>query len=324
MRIGPEVRPRVLLSQCLELRACRYDGQCLHDPVMAVLLPWIDPLPVCPEEAVGLGTPRDPLRLVRHPDGDHMVQPSTGIDVTPDMVRFSHTFLNGLREIDGVVLKSRSPSCGIRDTKIFPGKESSSILGRGAGLFAREVKRVFPGIPLEDEQRLHQAAIRDHFFTALFTRARLRQARSQACRSALADFHHRHRLLFLTANQRRTHRLDRLVAPEESRSPAAVFRDYDRELAGVFARRPRLQSQCNTLELAFRSVSKRLSREEVRRFREEWIKVSRGTQPVTGLRRQLASWLDRYDVSDLRDQVYFRPYPRELEALPATGEGMNA
>lgn len=58
------VRPRVLFSRCLGFAACRYNGQSIRDETVEALLPFVDPVTVCPEVEIGLGIPRLAIRLV--------------------------------------------------------------------------------------------------------------------------------------------------------------------------------------------------------------------------------------------------------------------
>lgn len=105
-------RPRLVLSRCLELDACRYNAVSIRAPLVPALDPWLELVPVCPEVEVGLGVPRDPIRLVREGSGTRLLQPSTGRDLTQEMAAFSDRFLGGLDYVDGFLLKARSPSCG--------------------------------------------------------------------------------------------------------------------------------------------------------------------------------------------------------------------
>lgn len=96
MTPSPHPRPRLVVSRCLELAACRYDGATIRAPLVRRLAPFVELVPVCPEVEIGLGVPRDPVRLVTLPGGPdcpRMVQPSTGRDLTDAMTGFSRAFL---------------------------------------------------------------------------------------------------------------------------------------------------------------------------------------------------------------------------------------
>lgn len=182
--------PRLVISRCLELEACRYDGASIRAPWVRRLRPFVELVPVCPEVAIGLGVPRDPVRLVTlggPADPPRMVQPATGRDLTEAMTGFSRAFLDRLAPVDGFLLKSRSPSCGLGDTKLYSGAGDEEPSGRGAGLFARAVLERFGDLAVTDEERLGDPAARHRFLSELFDHARRRLARDRARQAGRAE-----------------------------------------------------------------------------------------------------------------------------------------
>jgi len=88
-------------------------------------------------------------------EGVHrLIQPATGRDLTEEMAAFARSFLGSLGKVDGFILKGRSPSCAIRDAKIFSSLIDKEPIARGAGLFAAAVLERYPHLPLEDEAGL--------------------------------------------------------------------------------------------------------------------------------------------------------------------------
>jgi uncharacterized protein YbbK (DUF523 family) len=157
-------RPVVVISRCIDFDSCRYNGQVIRTSLREQLEPLVELRPICPELEIGLGVPRDPVVLERHRDGVHMIQPSTGRDLTRAMDAFSERFLDSLDEVDGFILKSRSPSCAIRE----PGP------GLSIGLFAARVLERFPEAAIEDELGLQDAGRRNEFLANVFALAAAR------------------------------------------------------------------------------------------------------------------------------------------------------
>lgn len=177
-------RPRVVVSQCLGFAAVRYDGQALRSGFVEALRDHVEFVQVCPEVGIGLGVPRDPIRIEVTAGGRaagdvRLVQPSTGRELTDKMHAFAETFLEEVRPVDGFILKSRSPSCGIADAKRFEPGAKDPIEGLGPGLFARAVLERFPHAAVEDEARLADPGHRHRFLTRLWAVARRREARSE-------------------------------------------------------------------------------------------------------------------------------------------------
>ncbi len=146
-------KPVVVVSRCLGFGVCRWNGAAIESRLVAELEGEVNFLPVCPECEVGLGVPRQPIRLVRRNSSLALLQPGTGVDLTRRMVNFSEKFLQSLDRVDGFLLKRKSPSCGLADIPIYDAPDSEYPLNKnGSGLFARAVHELFPGIPKEDEE----------------------------------------------------------------------------------------------------------------------------------------------------------------------------
>jgi uncharacterized protein YbbK (DUF523 family) len=193
----PWPRPTVVVSQCLGFAACRWNGLSLPHPIVERLKPWVAFRPVCAEVEIGLGVPRQPVRVVRGPEGPRLMQPATGNDYTVPMNTFSAAFLDSLGEVGGFILKGQSPSCGWRDCKLYVSVQKGAAIGRTDGLFAAAVAARFATLPIETETRLDNPTIRAHFLTKLFTLARFGQARQSGTGEALVRFQTEHKLLLM-------------------------------------------------------------------------------------------------------------------------------
>ena len=148
------VKPVVVVSKCLGFDACRYNGDIIEEEFLKRLEPFVRFVPVCPEMEIGLGTPREPVRIVNGNGELKLLQPATGLDLTERMRAFSSTFLASLKEVDGFILKSRSPSCGPAEVKVYKSTERGAPVAWSSGLFAGAVLEKFPGLAVEDEGRL--------------------------------------------------------------------------------------------------------------------------------------------------------------------------
>jgi uncharacterized protein YbbK (DUF523 family) len=164
---------RIGISSCLLGQEVRFDGGHKRDPFLTETLgPQVEWVPVCPEVEMGLGIPREPLRLVRVADNAiRMIETSTGVDHTETMIRWASTRLEALaREgLCGYVLKSDSPSCGMEYVKTYSAGAKAERNGRG--LFAAALMRRFPSLPVEEEGRLADPCIREDFIERVFAYA---------------------------------------------------------------------------------------------------------------------------------------------------------
>src|SRR5207249_11494224 len=110
------------ISQCLLGDNVRYDGGHKRDSVLIEALGrYVEWVPVCPEVEVGLGTPREPMRLVGDPQTPRLVTINTGVDHTEAMNRFARQRVRELEalHLSGSVLTRASPSRVIRRVAAF-------------------------------------------------------------------------------------------------------------------------------------------------------------------------------------------------------------
>lgn len=311
-----DVEPVVVLSQCLEHEACRYNAQMVRDDFVRELTPFVRWVTVCPEVEIGLGVPRDPIRLVQIEDRSRLIQPSTGRDLTDDMDQFAERFLAELPAVDGFVLKNRSPSCGIKDVKVYAPSGSASH-GKQAGSFAVHVLARHEGLAIEDEGRLRNAGIRHHFLSRLYALARLRLRVASNGMAALVAYHAAHKLLFMAHNQSGMRALGRIVANADRLPFDAVVAQYREGLTRVFARPARPGAVINVAQHAFGYFSDGLSGREKAFFDSLLDDYRNERKPLSALTAVLASWIERFEVSYLADQAFFQPYPRPLLTVHA-------
>ena len=256
--------PRVLVSRCLGFAACRYDGQILKNALVEQLQPFVEMVPVCPEADCGLGIPRAPIRLCESDGGLVVHQPATGRDVTAQLQATISSILAAHPVIDGAILKSKSPSCGLSDTKVYRGVDNPMFLRKGSGLFGQAVLEAHPDRAVEDEMRLTNLCLREHFLVKLFTLARFRAIAKQPEMGRLVAFHAGHKLLLLAYNQSRFRLAGRIAANHEHLPAAEVFARYGEELGRILQTPLRIPAVINTLHHAFGWISEHLCPEENR------------------------------------------------------------
>lgn len=309
-------RPRLVLSRCLELAACRYDGVSIQAPWVRRLEPHVELVPVCPEVEIGLGVPRDPVRLVRRGERLRMVQPATGRDLTAGMTRFAEDFLSRLGPVDGFLLKSRSPSCGIGDTKHFAGVEDSEPIDRGPGLFARAVIERFGDRAVEDEARLEDETHRHAFLARLFALARLRRLAERRPEEVglrdLVELHAAHKLLLMAHRRTELTALGRLLAEPAGRPFAELLSAYRQGFARALARPATPGAHVDVLMHALGYFKGHIDAGQKTRFLATLEEYRAGRLPLAVPLATVRSWTERYGQPYLAAQAYFDPYPGEL------------
>jgi len=307
-------RPVLVVSRCLGFEPVRYNAQIVRDDFVQRLSALCQPVVVCPEVEIGLGVPRPPIRLVQRGTAVTVVQPETGRDVTDAMRDFAEGFLGGLSVVDGFVLKSRSPSCGLRDVKLFDDAESPTPRQKTAGAFGGQVLARFPDAAVEDEGRLHDELLRERFLTLLFGLARLREVADSGERAALVDFHARYKYLMMAYEEIGLRELGRLVAGVAELPWEETIARYRARFARTLARPARTRAHVNALQHVFGPLSEGLAPRERVFFLDRLEQLRAGALPLGEALTLLRSWALRFENDYVERQAYFEPYPRALVA----------
>lgn len=222
---------RVGVSSCLLGQKVRYDGgHKRHDFVADILGARVVFVPVCPEVELGLGTPRQTLRLIRKEDDVRLIM-ANGHDYTTAMRAFAKKRVEQLKDEDlsGYVLKKDSPSCGLTRVKVYEDTGIPSKTGRG--VYADALLARWPHLPVEEEGRLQDEALRENFLERLTAYHRLQGLFSGRWTiGQLVAFHTAHKLAVLAHTTDGYRRLGRLVADAKGMDRAELREAYTSEL----------------------------------------------------------------------------------------------
>ncbi len=305
-------RPRIVSSKCIEFEPCRYNGLIIRSSIVENLKKCAEFYPVCPEVEIGLGIPRDPVRVVEAEGKMELFQPATEKIFTKKMQDFSESFLNSLYDVDGFILKNRSPSCGVKNIKVYYGFKNPGSRRGGVGLFARKVLDKFSDLPVEDEGRLRNLAIRENFLTRLFTLAEFREITEKGDFNDLVEFQSRNKLLLLSYSQEYLRKMGRVLSDRHSKSLLDLKRDYGNFLRKALSSNPKITSNVNVLLHAMGYFSKGLSSHEKSFFLDSLQKYREGRIPLLVNLNILKSWIIRFGEDYLEKQTFFEPYPEDL------------
>ncbi|MDP3034291.1 MAG: DUF523 and DUF1722 domain-containing protein [Methanobacteriaceae archaeon] len=308
--------PNLVVSKCIEFESCRYNGLIIASPFIKQLKNYINFIPVCPEVEIGLGIPRDPIRLVEINGEINLIQPSNDLNLTQSMEEFSSSFLSSLTDIDGFILKNKSPSCGVKAVRVYPHPENSRPKTDGIGLFANSVFNEFPYTPVEDEGRLRNLQIREDFLTAIYTLSDFRNMKKSQKVSELIDFHSQNKFLLMAYNQNIMREMGKILGEQKNYSNDDLFSKYNNMLGKTLKKPPEIPSNINVLLHVFGYVSDKLNNEEKAFFLDSLEKYRHGIMPLLVCLNLLKSWIIRFEQDYLTHQTFFQPYPPEL--MPVT------
>jgi uncharacterized protein YbgA (DUF1722 family)/uncharacterized protein YbbK (DUF523 family) len=312
---GPADLPiRVGISACLLGEPVRYDGGHKRDPYLVETLGrYVEWVPVCPEVELGLGTPRETLRLVRIGEDVRMVMPKTGQDHTEGMRAFARQRMRELENDDlcGYILKKGSPSCGMERVRVF---DAHGVPAKsGQGLFAEALLRHFPNLPVEEEGRLLDPRLRENFIERVFAYRRLRALFAQRWKVGdLVAFHTAHKLLLMAHSPKAYASLGRLVAEAKKMPRAALHERYEAEFMRALSVIATPKRHANVLQHVvgyFRNQLDADSRRELLSLIDDY---RCGLVPLIVPITLIRHYVRRFDVAYLRSQIYLQPHPKEL------------
>lgn len=313
-RRPPREELRIGISSCLLGHEVRYDGGHKRNAlVMGALSRFMTFVPVCPEVEVGMPVPRPAIRLVRLAGEIRLVNPRQDIDHTAAMTRWAEARVRELEGLDlsGYLLKKGSPSCGMERVKVHAAKGAGTR--DGAGLFARVLMTRMPLLPVEEEGRLEDPALRESFVTRVFAYRRLRQALGARWKLGdLVRFHASEKLLLLAHEPRAYAALGRLVAGAKALPRAEVAARYGEGFMAALKARATPGKNANVLQHMTGYFKDRLDAADRAELQASIQDHRRGLVPLIVPLTLLRHHLRRLGAPWLEGQTFLDPHPKEL------------
>jgi len=306
---------RLGVSTCLLGERVRYDGGHKLDRFLVNTLgPFVEWVPVCPEFEIGLGVPRESLRLVGDPEAPRLVAQKSGQDHTERMQTWARERLEELAAIKlhGFVFKKDSPSSGLFRVRVY---DQNGMPQRvGTGIFPREVMKRFPLLPLEEEGRLNDMPLRENFIERIFVYHRwMRLLEDDPTPGGLVRFHTAHKLTLMAHSPSHYQEMGRLVAQAGSLPWAELVEGYGRRLMEGLGVLGTPGKHTNVLQHLMGFLKDALAKEDKAELLGLIEDYRQGLVPLIVPLTLLQHHLRRHPVPDwVHQQVYLKPYPKEL------------
>lgn len=303
---------RVGVSACLMGEPVRYDGNHKRDSYITDTLGAVfDFVPVCPEVAVGMGVPRPPIRLV----GDPLSPRALGVDdpaldVTQALIAYGRRMALELDDISAYIFKSRSPSCGMARVKVYGSGKAPNA--QGTGLYAQEIMTRRPLLPVEEEGRLTDPALRDNFIERVFAYRRWQQLLASGFSVAkLVEFHSIHKLSLMAHGPIYYRALGRLVAQGGALRPRQLYEQYGASFMEALRHPATRKRHTNVLQHLMGYLKKRIDRTDKAELMELIDAYRLGLVPLIAPTTLLKHHFRRFPNSYVDKQVYLYPDPEE-------------
>jgi uncharacterized protein YbgA (DUF1722 family)/uncharacterized protein YbbK (DUF523 family) len=305
---------RLGISRCLLGEEVRYDGRHNLDNFLTeVLGRYVEWIPVCPEVEAGLGTPREPMRLVGNPLNPRLVTIKSRIDHTRALQTMATNRIEGLKTLDlsGYVFKKSSPSCGIGRVRLY--NKHGVPSRKGVGLFAGAFIAQFPLIPVEEEGRLCDLALRENFIERIFCYRRWQDLiRNGVTRETLARFHTIHKYVLLSHHPQQYEVLDRLIGQIHQLRPKELVLRYGKLFMKALAVKATVHKHVKVLQHILGYFKERLDTHEKAELLGVIGDYRRGLTPLIVPLTLIKHYVQTFDISCICEQIYLNPHPNEL------------
>lgn len=306
---------KIGISACVLGEKVRFDGGHKASSFCTQQLqPLVQFVPVCPEQAIGMSVPRPAIRLQRDAQQQiRLVQSrDNSIDYTEQMLHFTQQLLPRFAALSGYIACAKSPSCGMERVKLYDAEGNG--LGKVAvGLYTRQLMQAYPWLPIEEDGRLLDPALKENFISRVFACYDYQQVMAAGFSvGKLVAFHSRYKFLIMAHSPVAYRQLGKLVAEAKLFTPAALQQRYLTELMQALSNIANRKQHANVLQ-HLQGFLKKLMDSAARQEMAELIdRYRRGLVPLMAPVTLLQHYLRLYPNSYLQQQAYFSPYPEQL------------
>lgn len=307
-------KPKIAISACLMGVEVRYNGGHKESRLCSrVLSDYFDFVPLCPEVAIGMGTPREPIRLVGDPE--HPLAVGTvdaSLDVTLPLAEYGERMAAQVDDICGYIFMQNSPSCGLERVKVY---QANGIPHRnaGRGIYARAFCAQHPDLPVEEAGRLNDPVLRENFLTRVYVYRDWQVLLKRGLtRRALTDFHSRCKYLLMAHHPVQYKTLGNLLGSMGKGNPTLIGPRYFSELMTALSKCATRGTHSNVLQHLSGYLKQSISAEDKQEVQHVIGQYRHGivplVVPLTLLKHHFRQHPDPY----IAQQLYLQPHPENL------------
>ncbi|WP_263262718.1 DUF523 and DUF1722 domain-containing protein [Pseudomonas sp. RIT-PI-S] len=307
-------RPKLAISACLIGEEVRYNGGHKASQFCTrVLAEHVDFVPVCPEVAVGLGVPRQPIRLVgdaAQPRALGSVTPS--LDVTAPLAEYGERMAASLSGVSGYIFMHKSPSCGLERVKVYredgvPGPDG------GRGLYAQAFCAARPDLPVEEDGRLCDPVLRENFLVRVYAYAQWQHLLAHGLtKGRLLAFHARYKYQLMANHPQHYKTLGRLLGSMGRDQAETIAPHYFSALMAALSRCATRGTHSNVLQHIAGYLRGSLDRAGRQELEQLIAQYRNGVVPLVVPLTLLKHLFRLYPHPYIAGQVYLQPHPETL------------
>jgi len=309
------IKPKIGISACLLGENVRFNGGHKQSQLCSeVLAEYFDFVPLCPEVAIGLGIPRETIRLV----GDAAAPQAVGsvhreLNVTAPLGEYGEKMAAEHTDLSGYIFMQKSPSCGLERVKVYR-ENGAPVDGGGRGIYAQAFCARHPNLPVEEDGRLNDPVLRENFLTRVFVYASWQQLLGEALtRHRLLAFHARYKYLLMAHSPAHYKSLGNLLGSmARDEDLDALGADYFSALMSGLKKCATRGTHTNVLQHISGYLKQAISADDKQEMQTVIGQYRQGivplVVPLTLLKHHFRQHPDRY----IAQQAYLQPHPENL------------
>lgn len=311
------------ISSCLLGNKVRFDSGHKHSRyITQVLSEYFDYVSFCPEVNIGLGVPREPIRLITSPSqhtsrgqeesrcvGVHSPQ----LDITEALKSCADKQSAWHSSLYGYIVKKDSPSCGMERVKRYYNNHPERT---GVGLYTERLMKNYPYLPVEEEGRLNDLRLRENFITRVFFYYHWKNSvEKKPTWKSLYHFHAQYKLRYMSHNQNKMRELGRWLAGAKNLSLESAIQGYISQATEILKIIPNTKNHTNTLQHIQGYLKRHLDPADKKELNENILQYQAGKLPLVVPLTLLKHHFRKHNHPYISNSLYLQPHPKPLMLL---------
>ena len=307
-------KPKIAISACLLGAEVRFNGGHKESRLCSqTLSEYFEFVPLCPEVAIGLGIPRQPIRLHGNPAQPQAVgSVDSRLNATLALHDYGVKMAAEHRDICGYIFMQKSPSCGLERVKVYQDHGRPAELS-GRGIYAQAFCDAHPDLPVEEDGRLNDPVLRDNFLIRVFAYHAWQVLLEQGIsRRSLTEFHARYKYLLMAHHPLQYKALGNLLGSMGKTDPKAIAGQYFSELMQALKQCATRRTHSNVLRHLSGYLKKSISAADKQEMQQIIDQYLHGIVPLVVPLTLLKHHFRRHPDPYISRQVYLQPHPENL------------
>ncbi len=304
------VEPFIVVSACLSGIKKRYDGKIVFNPLVNELKAFCKIGVICPETEIGLPVPRERTILYKDQNSGKIraIYLGTKEDITEKIHHYYEEKKKEFGEVDGFILKAKSPSCSVSSTtKTYKDPEGKILAWYSKGLVGGKILKDFSFLPVVDDVLLREKDKLEEFFIKIFTIRRFRNLKEQFSENKeLNLFHEKIKYVLMSFSPNLLEFLEKEI------KKGMGIEEYERYFFNICSKNLERGKVINAVLHIFGKISRKLKRGEKRYFLDLLEKYKTGKKSWRFILNELERLFKKYKLFEDRYEIIFNLYPDRL------------